>query len=44
MFDVNKHIFYNLVDPSQVSLYRQPPNVTAEVWEKATRENPDPTR
>jgi nuclear pore complex protein Nup54 len=39
-----KHIFYNLVDPSQVSLYRQPPNVTAEIWEKATRENPDPTR
>lgn len=39
-----QHIFYNLVDPSQVSLYRQPPNVTAEVWEKATRENPDPTR
>lgn len=42
--DGNKHIFYNLVDPNQVSQFRPPPNAVAEVWEKATRENPDPTR
>ncbi|KAG5651339.1 hypothetical protein H0H81_009027 [Sphagnurus paluster] len=37
-----KHTFYNLVNPNQISLYRQPPNVPNDVWEKATRENPDP--
>ncbi|KAF8065006.1 nucleoporin complex subunit 54-domain-containing protein [Lyophyllum atratum] len=37
-----QHIFYNLVNPNQVSLYQKPPNVPNEVWEKAMRENPDP--
>ncbi|RDB17164.1 Nucleoporin nup44 [Hypsizygus marmoreus] len=37
-----QHTFYNLVNPNQVSLYRQPPNISNEMWEKAARENPDP--
>ncbi|KAG5644492.1 hypothetical protein DXG03_008319 [Asterophora parasitica] len=39
-----QHVFYNLVNPNQISLYRQPPNILNELWEKATRENPDPKR
>ncbi|KAK2460863.1 hypothetical protein APHAL10511_007333 [Amanita phalloides] len=35
--------FYNLVDPSQVHLYGRPPNVTDAIWDKAVRENPDPS-
>ncbi|KAF9460397.1 nucleoporin complex subunit 54-domain-containing protein [Collybia nuda] len=38
-----QHTFYNLVNPNQVSLYRQPPNIPNDIWEKATRDNPDPT-
>jgi len=36
--------FYNLVRPEQVNQYRQPPNVSNELWQKAARENSDPTR
>ncbi|KAI0088367.1 nucleoporin complex subunit 54-domain-containing protein [Irpex rosettiformis] len=39
-----QHFFYNLVEPSQVQLYGRPPNVTNQgLWEKAVRENPDPS-
>ncbi|KAG6330896.1 hypothetical protein ID866_8196, partial [Astraeus odoratus] len=39
-----QHYFYNLVDPSQVSLYGRPSNATNEaLWQRAVRENPDPT-
>ncbi|KAL5535281.1 PXA2 [Sanghuangporus sanghuang] len=39
-----QHIFYNLVDPSQVHLYGRPPNATNDaLWQKAIRENPDPS-
>ncbi|EGO26796.1 hypothetical protein SERLADRAFT_385925, partial [Serpula lacrymans var. lacrymans S7.9] len=39
-----QHYFYNLVDPNQVNLYGRPPNATNEtLWQKAVRENPDPT-
>lgn len=39
-----QHYFYNLVDPSQVHLYGRPANATDEsLWQKAVRENPDPT-
>ncbi|KAL5495512.1 NUP57 [Sanghuangporus weigelae] len=39
-----EHFFYNLVDPSQVHLYGRPPNATNDaLWQKATRENPDPS-
>ncbi|KAI0340274.1 hypothetical protein BDW22DRAFT_1334651 [Trametopsis cervina] len=39
-----QHFFYNLVDPAQVHLYGRPPNATNDsLWEKALRENPDPT-
>jgi hypothetical protein len=40
---IHQHTFYNLVNPNQVNLYRQPPNIPNDVWEKATRGNPDPT-
>ncbi|KIL66124.1 hypothetical protein M378DRAFT_75814 [Amanita muscaria Koide BX008] len=36
--------FYNLVDPNQVHLYGRPQNVLNDAtWEKAVRENPDPS-
>jgi nuclear pore complex protein Nup54 len=39
-----QHYFYNLVDPAQVNLYGRAPNATNEaLWQKAVRENPDPT-
>ncbi|PCH36755.1 hypothetical protein WOLCODRAFT_140567 [Wolfiporia cocos MD-104 SS10] len=39
-----QHFFYNLVDPSQVHLYGRPPKATSDAaWQKAVRENPDPT-
>ncbi|KAF8909698.1 nucleoporin complex subunit 54-domain-containing protein [Gymnopilus junonius] len=39
-----QYYFYNLVDPKQVSLYGRPLNATNEaLWEKAVRENPDPS-
>jgi hypothetical protein len=39
-----QHYFYNLVDPAQVKLYGRPPNAVNEaLWQKAVRENPDPT-
>ncbi|OCH91182.1 hypothetical protein OBBRIDRAFT_729273 [Obba rivulosa] len=39
-----QHYFYNLVDPSQVHLYGRPANATNDaLWQKAVRENPDPT-
>lgn len=39
-----QHYFYNLVEPNQVRLYGRPANATNEVlWQKAVRENPDPT-
>ncbi|EDQ98320.1 uncharacterized protein LACBIDRAFT_336068, partial [Laccaria bicolor S238N-H82] len=39
-----QHNFYNLVDPNQVNLYGRPPNATNDaLWEKALRENPDPS-
>ncbi|CCM04498.1 uncharacterized protein FIBRA_06678 [Fibroporia radiculosa] len=39
-----QHFFYNLVDPSQVHLYGRPPNATSDaLWQKAVRENPDPS-
>ncbi|KAH9993310.1 nucleoporin complex subunit 54-domain-containing protein [Russula compacta] len=39
-----QHYFYNLVDPSQVHFYGRPANATDEsLWQKAVRENPDPT-
>ncbi|KAJ3836762.1 nucleoporin complex subunit 54-domain-containing protein [Lentinula raphanica] len=39
-----QHYFYNIVEPSQVNLYGRPPNAVNEVlWQKAVRENPDPS-
>ncbi|KAK7470999.1 Nucleoporin nup57 [Stygiomarasmius scandens] len=39
-----QHYFYNLVDPAQVSLYGRPPSAVNEaLWQKAVRENPDPS-
>ena len=39
-----QHFLYNLVEPNQVRLYGRPANATNEVlWQKAMRENPDPT-
>ncbi|THV05397.1 hypothetical protein K435DRAFT_104408 [Dendrothele bispora CBS 962.96] len=39
-----QHYFYNLVDPAQVNLYGRPPNAINEtLWQKAVRENPDPS-
>lgn len=39
-----QHYFYNLVDPNQASLYGRPPNATNEsLWQRAVRDNPDPT-
>ncbi|KAI6041469.1 nucleoporin complex subunit 54-domain-containing protein [Pisolithus marmoratus] len=39
-----QHYFYNLVDPGQASLYGRPPNATNEsLWQRAVRDNPDPT-
>ncbi|KAH9474431.1 Nucleoporin nup44 [Psilocybe cubensis] len=39
-----QHNFYNLVDPKQVNLYGRPANATNDaMWEKAVRENPDPS-
>ncbi|KAF5370012.1 hypothetical protein D9758_001369 [Tetrapyrgos nigripes] len=39
-----QHYFYNLVDPTQVKLYGRPPNAVNEaLWQKAVRENPDPS-
>ncbi|KAJ4490337.1 nucleoporin complex subunit 54-domain-containing protein [Lentinula aciculospora] len=39
-----QHYFYNIVEPSQVNLYGRPPNAVHEaLWQKAVRENPDPT-
>ncbi|KAH7910901.1 nucleoporin complex subunit 54-domain-containing protein [Hygrophoropsis aurantiaca] len=39
-----QHYFYNLVEPTQVSAFGRPPNATNEtLWQRAVRENPDPT-
>ncbi|THH32835.1 hypothetical protein EUX98_g1332 [Antrodiella citrinella] len=39
-----QHYFYNLVDPAQVHLYGRPQNaVNDALWQKAVRENPDPS-
>lgn len=39
-----QHYFYNLVDPAQVHLYGRPRNATNDaLWQKAVRENPDPS-
>ncbi|KXN84423.1 Nucleoporin nup44 [Leucoagaricus sp. SymC.cos] len=39
-----QYYFYNLVDPNKVSSYIRPPNAQNDtLWEKAVRENPDPT-
>ncbi|KAI0772999.1 nucleoporin complex subunit 54-domain-containing protein [Trametes elegans] len=39
-----QHYFYNLVDPNQVHLYGRPPNAFSDaLWQKAVRENPDPS-
>ncbi|RPD60662.1 hypothetical protein L227DRAFT_501697 [Lentinus tigrinus ALCF2SS1-6] len=39
-----QHYFYNLVDPAQVHLYGRPPNASNDaLWQKAVRENPDPS-
>lgn len=36
--------FYNLVDPSQIHMYGRPANVVNDtIWDKAVRENPDPS-
>ncbi|PVG01642.1 hypothetical protein CPB86DRAFT_82304 [Serendipita vermifera] len=39
-----QHVFYNVVDPAQVSLYTRPVYVSDGLWEKAVKENPDPRR
>ena len=40
----SQHNFYNLVNPNQVNLYGRPPNATNDaLWEKALRENPNPS-
>ncbi|KAF9453387.1 hypothetical protein P691DRAFT_64531 [Macrolepiota fuliginosa MF-IS2] len=39
-----QYYFYNLVNPNQVSLYSRPANSKNDaLWEKAVRENPDPS-
>lgn len=39
-----QHYFYNFVDSSQVHQYGRPSNAADEsLWQKAVRENPDPT-
>ncbi|KAF8152944.1 hypothetical protein B0H34DRAFT_637636, partial [Crassisporium funariophilum] len=39
-----QYYFYNLVDPKQVGMYGRPLNATNDaLWEKAVRENPDPS-
>ncbi|EKM78316.1 hypothetical protein AGABI1DRAFT_121430 [Agaricus bisporus var. burnettii JB137-S8] len=39
-----QHYFYNLVSPERVGLYGRPTNALNDtLWEKARRENPDPT-
>ncbi|KAL0579909.1 Nucleoporin nup57 [Marasmius crinis-equi] len=39
-----QHYFYNLVDPAQINMYTRPSNAVKEdLWQKAVRENPDPT-
>ncbi|KAF9011750.1 nucleoporin complex subunit 54-domain-containing protein [Cyathus striatus] len=39
-----QHPFYNLVEPTQVNLYGRPPNALNDaVWDKAVKENPDPS-
>ncbi|KAF9261748.1 hypothetical protein L218DRAFT_1078534 [Marasmius fiardii PR-910] len=39
-----QHYFYNLVDPQQVNLFTRPPTAVKEdLWQKAVRENPDPS-
>ncbi|GJE93078.1 nucleoporin complex subunit 54-domain-containing protein [Phanerochaete sordida] len=39
-----QHYFYNLVDPAQVHMYGRPANATNDaLWQKAVRENPDPS-
>ncbi|KAG5351850.1 hypothetical protein C0989_004740 [Termitomyces sp. Mn162] len=38
-----QHAFYNMVDPSKVAQYQRPLNVSNEMWEKARRENPNPS-
>jgi hypothetical protein len=41
---VGQHYFYNLVPPEQVSAFGRPPNATNEgLWQRAVRENPDPS-
>jgi len=39
-----RHIFYNVVDPSEVKKYGRPPNIDDLTWQTANRNNPDPTR
>ncbi|KAG6848910.1 hypothetical protein H0H93_012906 [Arthromyces matolae] len=38
-----QHAFYNFVDPTKVAQYQRPQNISNELWEKARRENPDPS-
>ncbi|KAJ7058450.1 nucleoporin complex subunit 54-domain-containing protein [Mycena amicta] len=38
-----QYIFYNQVNPQQISLYGRPPNMSETLWTKAVRDNPDPT-
>ncbi|KNZ79264.1 Nucleoporin nup44 [Termitomyces sp. J132] len=38
-----QHAFYNMVDPSKVAQYQRPLNVSNQMWEKARRENPNPS-
>lgn len=37
-----QHVFYNVVDSSQVGLYTRPSYVSEALWDKAVKENPDP--
>ncbi|KAG6918308.1 hypothetical protein DXG01_015400 [Tephrocybe rancida] len=38
-----QHAFYNNVDPAKVAYFQRPQNISNELWEKARRENPDPS-
>ncbi|KAG6828809.1 hypothetical protein H0H92_006691 [Tricholoma furcatifolium] len=38
-----QHAFYNIVDPARVAQFQRPQNVSNELWEKARKENPNPS-
>ncbi|KAG6855723.1 hypothetical protein H0H87_011615 [Tephrocybe sp. NHM501043] len=38
-----QHAFYNIVDPAKVCQFQRPQNISNELWEKARRENPNPS-